>query len=233
MSTATPQPRLLIFDFDGTLYRGDEPYRYYAQQVGQLLPPDIAQAYLAKVQAHLDGEELVAAADNWEAVVQLMEPFGQTLDPQMWQEAFMATRRYMLEDRCPLVIPEGLSGFLAEARPLATLALASNSPYEAAVPLLRRLNLDASFDVIKTQAGKPAGLVAAAKEIMGAQYDPARVMSIGDHYSNDIAPGVQAGWATGHISPRGVFPGPATFRGTTLEEILPQAKIWLQKAREA
>jgi FMN phosphatase YigB (HAD superfamily) len=176
---------------------------------------------------------MVAAADNWEAVVRLMEPFGQTLNYENWQAAFMETRRYMLEDRCPLVVPEGLTRFLEEARSQATVAVASNSPYEAAVPLLRRLELDTSFDVVRAGAGKPAGLVAAAREIMGSRYDPRCVLSIGDHYGNDIAPGVEAGWATGHISPRRIFPGPATYLGSTLEEILPQARMWLHKVQEA
>lgn len=224
-----PTKPLMIFDFDGTLYRGDEPYLYYARQVADLLSERTAQEYLRKVQAHVAGEDLVPAADNWEAVVRLMEPFGQTLTPEQWQEAFMATRRHMLEGGCPLEVPAGLQNFLEKARGQATLVLASNSPYEAAVPLLERLGLAQSFDVVRSGANKPHGLVTTVRELMGPEYDPLRVFSIGDHYTNDIAPGVLEGWTTGHISPRRIFPGPSTYQAATMEEILPSAHDWLDR----
>ncbi|POB09913.1 HAD family hydrolase [Sulfobacillus sp. hq2] len=223
---------LMIFDFDGTLYRGDEPYLYYARRVADWLDPKTANDYLRRVQAHIAGSDMVPAADNWEAVVRLMEPFGQRLTPEQWQQAFMDTRRYMLSGECPLEVPQGLAEFLQDARGRATLVMASNSPYEAAVPLLEQMHLDHAFDVIRSEANKPAGLVATVREVMGPRYDPSRVLSIGDHYINDIAPGVQEGWTTGHISPRRIFPGPATFQAATLEEILPKARQWLSQYYE-
>ncbi|WP_171822737.1 HAD family hydrolase [Sulfobacillus thermosulfidooxidans] len=223
---------LIIFDLDGTLYRGDAPYWYYAEQVSRFLPPEIGQAYLQRVENHLTGRQTVEASDNWEAVVRLMEPFGESLTPEQWQEAFMATRRYMLSGQCPLELPWDLKPFLSNLKGQVILAVASNSPDEAAKPLLEQLGLIGLFDVIKTAAQKPEGLITLVSEITHNDYAPDQIFSIGDHYNNDIAPGIQHGWITGHISPRRIFPGPATFKVTALEELYPHIRTWVQRIKE-
>ncbi len=223
---------VIIFDLDGTLYRGDAPYWYYAEQVSRFLPSEVGQAYLKRVKDHLTGKQPVEASDNWEAVVRLMEPFGETLDPDQWQDAFMATRRYMLSGQCPLELPFGLKPFLHDLKGQVILAVASNSPDEAAWPLLEQLGLTELFDVIKTAAGKPEGLVTLVSEITHDDYAPDQIFSIGDHYNNDIVPGIQHGWITGHISPRRIFPGPATYQVTALEELYSPIQTWVQRIKE-
>lgn len=223
---------LIIFDLDGTLYRGDDPYGFYAQQVSRFLSPAEAQDYLARVHDHLGGRNLVPASDNWEAVVRLMDPFGERLDADQWQQAFLATRKYMLSGECPLEVPGGLMEFLRALKHHALLAVASNSPQEAASPLLEMLELSSMFDVIKTAAGKPQGLVAMALEITAGEYAPGRIFSIGDHYTNDIAPGVERGWTTGHISPRGIFPGPATYQATRIEDLYSDVMAWVKERQK-
>ncbi|MCL4495523.1 MAG: HAD hydrolase-like protein [Firmicutes bacterium] len=219
---------VIVFDLDGTLYRGDAPYWYYAQRVSRFLEEAEAESYLRRVHEHLTGRTVVESADNWEAVVRLMEPFGQKLPVDQWQEAFRETRRYMLSRECPLEVPVGLPELLKDIKDDVFVAVATNSPYEAAWPLLEQIGLISYFDVIRTEAKKPEGIVELLREVTGANYRPDRVFSIGDHYYNDIAPGVREGWTTGHISPRRIFPGPATYLVAQAEELFEPLKAWIR-----
>lgn len=221
---------LAIFDLDGTLYRGDAPFQFFAETLAQHLSSDDGPCYLEQVKRHLTGEPGLVAGDNWEAVVQLAMPF--VTREESYQEAFSRTRQFMLSDSCVLRVPELLRQFLHRAKGQVLLAVATNSPAEVAFPLLKKLDLVNSFDIVRTQAGKPEGLVRLVEEVGLQQHWPTgRVMSIGDNYRNDIWPGVDRGWTTAHISPRGYFPGPATFRGRVIEEILPSAANWIEESR--
>ena len=145
---------LLLFDFDGTLYRGDDPFRRYAEIISRSMAPDDARAYLDHVHRHLDGETGVVAGDNWEAVVGLAKRW--LADREQWQDAFLETRVFMMSDACRLEVPEALVDFLAYARGKVLLAVASNSPKAAAEPLLNKLGLVPYFDRVVSDAGKPA-----------------------------------------------------------------------------
>lgn len=222
---------LLLFDFDGTLYRGDAPFRFYAREIAQAMASSQRDTYLNQVHAHLDGQPGVVAGDNWEAVVKLALPYVQ--DGETFNNAFLATRTYMMSDECELEVPVELRRFLDRARGQVVLAVASNSPEQAALPLLDKLALLQSFDIVRHSTGKPAGLLPLADDII-EQYglNPRLVMSIGDHYVNDIAPALERGWVTAHISPRGYHPGPSTYQGRQLEDVLPYARAWLATAAD-
>ncbi|MCY0880708.1 MAG: HAD family hydrolase [Firmicutes bacterium] len=218
--------KLMVFDFDGTLYRGDEPYRFYAQTIAQSMTTSDREQYLAEVAAHLASQTTIASGDNWEAVVQLARPFLD--DPDLWQQAFLKTREYMLGPLCRMEVPKAVREFLQEMHGRVTLAVASNSPAAAADPLLDKLQLTGYFDVIRSDAHKPEGLVPFVQEILGRPCgDADRIASIGDNYRNDIIPGQEHGWMTAHISPHGYFPGPSSVQGRTIEEVLPAVKAWM------
>jgi FMN phosphatase YigB (HAD superfamily) len=215
---------LVVFDLDGTLYRGDAPFRFYAETIARSMRPEDRMPYLDKVRRHLDGEAGVVAADNWEAVVTL----AGEMEAERIVEAFRATRAFMMTDECPLEVPEGLVALLRDAGGRVVRAVASNSPEDAAVPLLGKLGLTGYFDVVRHSAGKPDGLLLFADEIIAAwKLPPTRVMSVGDHYRNDIAPARARGWVTAHISPRGYHPGPADYTGRRLEDVLPGIRAWI------
>ena len=219
---------LLLFDFDGTLYRGDDPFHYYAERIAEALPVEARDGYLARTRHHLAGERLVDASDNWEAMVRLMAP--HRVDRARLQEAFDETRRFMMTDACRLEVPTGLHQLLDEAERLVVRAVASNSPEVAAIPLLDKLGLLRAFDEVRHSSRKPEGMGMLVEGIL-KRYGLAdgAVLSIGDHYVNDIAPGIERGWQTIHISPRGEFPGPATHRGRRLEDVMPQIRQWVRR----
>jgi FMN phosphatase YigB (HAD superfamily) len=216
---------LVLFDFDGTLYRGDAPFRFYAEVIARYMDDKDRRHYLELVDAHLNGTAGIVAGDNWEAVVMLATPYLP--NPDSLQEAFLETRVYMNDGDCPLEVAPELRQFLAEYRGRVKLACASNSPPEAAETLLKRLDLYDCFDQVFSSAGKPDGLLAVAQAAWDGPIVPEHTMSVGDNYKNDIAPAWEAGWATAHISPHGYFPGPSTVHGYTIEEILPFLKDWV------
>lgn len=221
---------LILFDFDGTLYCGDAPFRFYADVIAREMAPQDHDHYLHLVEQHLNGVPGVVAGDNWEAVVQLSSPFlPEDRYADLWNHAFLETRQYMLQDTCPLEVSSDLRRFLQEMQGRVTLACASNSPAEAAFPLLERLGLLSFFDHVTPSAGKPAGLISAAESLWGGPADPQLTASVGDNYRNDIAPALADGWFTAHISPHGYFPGPSTVHGHVIEEVLPSLYEWVAR----
>ncbi len=217
--------RLLLFDFDGTLYHGDDPFRFYAQAMAKHMTSEDGERYLAQVSAHLGGDTSVVAGDNWEAVVKLAEP--RVPDREVWQQAFLETREFMMSSECQLEVSPLLLDFLRQIRHRVALVVASNSPEQAARPLMEKLGLTGYFDRIYSQANKPLGLVTIVEQVMGGKpFAPEQVYSVGDNYHNDIEPAVERGWLAAHISPHGYFPGPSTVRGRNLEEVLPDLASW-------
>ena len=190
---------LLVLDFDGTMWRGDEPLEAYAVTVAASLSAELRAAYLDRVRAFLGGDRWRAPGagplpdDGWAAVARFAADLG--VGEVQRQAAFLATRDRIARGEFRLEVPAGLAEFLAWSRTWCAVALASNSPPESVEPVLDRLELTALFDDVRCDARKPAGLrsiVEAWRDRFSVEDD--RVMSVGDHYRNDIAPAVQAGW---------------------------------------
>lgn len=224
---------LLILDFDGTLWRGDGPLLAYAEAVADELPDDLRAGYLQRVVAFLAGDRWGAAAgglppaDGWAAVAEFAAPLG--LSAERRQAAFLATRARIAEGEFLLEVPDGLPAFLESSRAECGLVLASNSPASSVEPVLDHLGLSSLFDAVVCGAGKPAGLAELGAAWQARTGLPSeRIMSVGDHYPNDIAPAVAAGWASTYISPWRVVPGPCSVVGTSMEEVLPPLRGWVR-----
>lgn len=216
---------LIVFDLDGTLYRGDDPFRCYAGVVSRKMAPKDARVYHEAVEAHLAGVPGIVEGDNWEAVVMLARNYLG--DDPVLKEAFHEVRDFMLSPGCRLEVPAGLRGFLQEWQERAEFVCVSNSQQNSAVPVLEKLGLLPAFDKVFAQARKPEGLTAIAETLLGENGSGGEVLSVGDNYVNDIAPALEKGWAAAHISPRGYFPGPSTYQGRTMEDVLPGIQHWL------
>ncbi len=216
---------LIVFDLDNTLYRGDDPFRYYAAAVSRKMAPKDARAYREAVESHLSGVAGIVEGDNWEAVVVLARKYLR--DDPVLIEAFHDVRDYILSPQCLLEVPPGLRDFLHGWQEWAAFVCVSNSPQNSAVPVLEKLGLLWAFEKVFAHARKPEGLAAITATLLEGNESGGDVLSVGDHYLNDIAPALKKGWATAHISPRGYFPGPSTYQGRTMEDVLPGIQHWL------
>ena len=239
---------ILVSDFDGTVYRGDEPVRHYARLLAARLTPAEAEPYLAAFERYLalgpaaaaGCADLVEAAalresvDAWGAAVQLgRRVYGLTSDAV--GRAFIDTREHMVEVDLDLEPVTALIETFRSLRGEVRLVLATNSPLPGVDILLGRLGAGDLFDAVVGSVGKPDGmrrLLAAelgggqAREL-GRPVDPWRLLSIGDHWRNEIEPAVEIGAATGYIDRFGRADGPASVTVRTAEELLPAVLAWV------
>jgi FMN phosphatase YigB (HAD superfamily) len=232
-----PRP-ILVADFDGTVYRGDAPIRFYARRIAESLGAADATAYLDAFERFLSegvkaseayedtatARILRGAYDAWGVALILARSLYGAPDT-VTQEAFLFSRVQMLGDNCPLERVDALVEAFAELRPDVRIVLATNSPAEGLRQLLVRLGVADLFDEVVAGAGKPEGL---RRWLVGAIGDgpPDRVFSLGDHYRNEIEPAVTLGAAAGYIDRFGRADGPATATGPRAEEILPALRAW-------
>ncbi|RAG87554.1 hypothetical protein DN069_00745 [Streptacidiphilus pinicola] len=230
---------ILVSDFDGTVYRGDDPVRHYARQVAAALPREEAGGLLDTFERFLaegiaaagsaatpaEARALRAAQDGWGLVQLLAADLG--LAEAVTQQAFLDSRIHMLDEACALDVVEPLVAHFAALRGdgRVRVVLATNSPPEGLAPLLVRMGLTDAFDEVVPAAGKPAGLRSWMARALGGR--PASALfSLGDHYRNEIEPAVAIGAATGYIDRFGRADGPATATAERVEDLLPALTTW-------
>lgn len=224
---------VLVFDLDGTLYRSAAACLHYAQGIAETLAADARAPYLAAVERFLRADGDVEASDGWEAAVLLAG--GERGASRAFAEPFSRTREFMLSDACELEVPDGLVELLERTAGTSRRVLVSNTPSFGVMPLLARLGLTTLLDEIVCDAAKPRGF---AERLRGyAQIDalPERsVLSIGDHFVNDIAPALEAGCSTAYINPFGVGPrGEADLEASRFEELIDEIDAWLREPARA
>ena len=239
---------LLVVDFDGTVYRGDEPVRRYARRISESLPPDPAARYLAVFERYLatgvaaarQSTDTVEAAvlresmDHWGAALGLARRcFG--LPAEVAEAAFRHTRQDMLDPDCELEVVTPLIEALTALRGAVRVVLATNSPGRGMAALLDRMGVAGAFDEVLPGAAKPDGLRRLLQRELGddLRARPWRLFSIGDHYYNDLAPAVEIGAAAGYIDRFGRADGPATAQADVAERLLPAIHAWVEDPRSA
>jgi FMN phosphatase YigB (HAD superfamily) len=218
---------VLVLDFDGTLYRGIAACLHYARGIAGTLDAGRRAAYLEAVERYLAGEGGIDAADGWEAAVMLAG--GRSGASRAFEEAFARTREYMLTDDCELEVPDGLTALLERVAPVARRVLCSNTPAYGVVPMLERLGLLSSLDEIVCDSAKPHRFATRLRAIAEANgVEPHAVLSIGDHFRNDIEPALEAGCSTAYVDPFGAGPrGRTDFEAARLEDLLEPIEGWV------
>jgi FMN phosphatase YigB (HAD superfamily) len=230
-----------IIDFDGTVYRGDAPIRFYAGLIADTMTETDREPYLKALDRYLkdgpragrDSEDTVEAAvlresvDGWGAALHLA---GRCYDvaPEVIEFAFARCRLWMTKPECDIELVQPLIETLAGIRDRATIVLLTNSGELGLRPLLDRLGVTTAFDEIIAGAGKPDGLRRLLQRRLGADLRtrPWRVFSLGDHYRNDIEPAIEIGAPAGYIDKYGRNDGPATASAGSVEELLPALRGW-------
>jgi FMN phosphatase YigB (HAD superfamily) len=232
---------IAIIDFDGTLYRGDAPVRYYAELIAETMDGKDREPYLKMLDRYLkdgpraakDSEDTVEAAvfresvDGWGAAFQLARRCYY-VPREVTEVAFARCRLWMTEPDCDIEPVRPLIEALAGIRDLATILLVTNSPELGLEPLLDRLGVTSAFDEFISSTGKPDGLRRLLQRRLGTDLKvrPWRVFSLGDHYRNDIEPAIEIGASAGYIDRYGRRDGPATMRAGSVEDLLPALRGW-------
>lgn len=224
--TASPAA-VLVWDLDGTLYRSGAACLHYARGIAETLEDGRRDAYLAAVERYLAGEGGIDAADGWEAAARLAGAQGGAW--RTFGDAFAATRAFMLTDACDLEVPDGLPELLERLEGRVRRVLASNTPAYGVMPLLERLEVTGLFDEICCDSAKPFGFARRLRAYAEMLDLPAgAVLSVGDHFVNDIAPALEAGCATAYVDPFRVGPrGRATLEAPRFEELLAPIEDWV------
>ncbi|HET8605880.1 MAG TPA: haloacid dehalogenase-like hydrolase [Gaiellaceae bacterium] len=222
---------VLVWDLDGTLYRGTAACRHYAEGIAATLEPERREAYLEAVDRFLGGAGGVDAADGWEAAVMLAG--GARGHSRAYADAFARTRAFMLDDACALEVPDGLRSFLERTAGSVRRVLVSNTPSFGVMPLLRRLELLDLLDEIVCDAAKPNRFSVRLRAFADVNGLPREsVLSIGDHFVNDIEPALAAGCATAYLDPFGVGPsGRAELEAARIEDLWPAIEEWVDGRR--
>ena len=218
---------VLVWDLDGTLYRSEEACRHYARGIAETLEDDRRAAYLEALDRYLAGDGGIEASDGWEAAVVLA---GGPRASRSFPDAFARTREFMLTDACPLDVPAGLVDFLHGVAGTARRVLMSNTPAFGVLPLLDRLELLPLFDELVCEAGKPNGFARRLAALAEVHDLPNRaVLSIGDHYVNDIEPALAIGCTAAYLDPFRVGPaGNATREAARFEDLLDELAAWVE-----
>ena len=219
---------VLVWDLDGTLYRSAKACRHYGRGIADTLAADRREVYLASLDAYLSGQGGTDASDGWEAAVVLAGgPRGHS---RAYADAFARTRAFMLTAECDLEVPRGLPELLERMDGVARRVLVTNTPAFGVMPLLERVGLLGVFDEISCASDKPNRFSVRLRgysDAAGVAADA--VLSVGDHFVNDIEPAIAAGFATAYVDPFHVGPrGEATMEAERVEELLPLIESWVE-----
>lgn len=144
--------------------------------------------------------KLVAVEDPWWMYHALAAHHGAS--EADCQNAFLKTRDYMASQAFEMTPLAGLREAILALRAVGRKAVvATNSPEPASRAILAKLGLSDVFDDHAFQANKPhriEQLFARWQDQFDVPYT--QMVSIGDHYVNEIEPAVKLGMVTIHIS---------------------------------
>jgi FMN phosphatase YigB (HAD superfamily) len=219
---------VLVWDLDGTLYRSTSACLHYAHGIAETLEERARGPYVDAVERYLAGAGGVEASDGWEAAVVLAG--GGRGASRAFGDAFARTRAFMLSEACELEVPDGLHALLERVALKARRVLVTNTPAFGVMPLLQRLELLGSFDEISCDSAKPDRFdlrLRAYAEVNGIA--PQDVLSIGDHFVNDIRPALDVGCTTAYVDPFRAGPsGRAHLEAARFEDLLEPIETWVE-----
>jgi FMN phosphatase YigB (HAD superfamily) len=230
---------LLLVDFDGTMYRGDEPVRYYASLIANTL--ETPGPYLAALERYLAQGPFAArdSADTVEAAAlrESVDPWGAAfglatrcyeVPLDVTEDAFTRCRQWMTKPECEVEVVTPLLDTLTDLRSAVQINIITNSGALGLQPFLVRLGIADRFDEVTAGARKPDGLRRFLQRSLGRDLRerPWRAFSIGDHYRNDIEPAAEIGAGCAYIDRFGRKDGPATASASVAEDLLPVLRAW-------
>lgn len=214
---------VLVLDFDGTVCLGDGPIWAYADALLPRLDREHARRVTAGLTDFLAGRtEPGDFSDGYSAVVRLA---GPDVSSATLSQAYLASRESLARGAVDVHSPDGLADLLADLAGSVRRVLLTNAPDIGMPMLLERLGLVEVIDEVITSAGKPDGFVTLLPRLLDGA-DPARLLSVGDVWINDIARPLAAGCATAYVDRTGQDPRPAHARATSLPGLYPAIRAW-------
>lgn len=213
-AVSTSVARVVVYDFDGTVSVGDAPAREYLRGIAGNRADQLFAAWDAAGRPGLDGYAMVADWARANGVSQTDR-----------SHAYAASRAALHDGRIATQAPAGLADLLHIRPDPVRCVLVTNAPIDGIGPALERMGLGGCFDELIGDAGKPAGLPALLRQVLGGL--PAeRLLSVGDLWANDLAPAAAIGAATALVDPQGTGNGSPTYRACTLTALLPDIERW-------
>jgi len=214
---------VLVLDFDGTVCLGDGPIWAYARALTPALDEGDARRVVDGLADFLAGRtEPGDFSDGYSAVVRLAGPgiTRATLDA-----AYLASRESLAAGTVDVHSPDRLPDLLAALAGTVRRVLLTNAPDIGMPGLLERLGLASTIDEVITSAGKPDGFATLLPQLLDGAA-PARLLSVGDLWFNDIARPLAFGCATAYVDRTGRDRRPAHASATTLPELYPAIRAW-------
>lgn len=192
----------VVFDFDGTLCLGDGPVRSYARHAYANLAPKPRYEAEKVLDDYLD-DSLPAQTLNtygWQDGYDVVAYFCRDhMAPSQLQNAYLASRTDLARGFTTSHIPSGMKDFLRKLGALGCRRiLLSNSPIIGLRETLERFALTDDFDAIVPDASKPSQWPSHLQAFT-KQSASEHLLSIGDYWSNDIAPVLAAGYEAAYI----------------------------------
>ena len=216
--------KIVVFDFDGTITTGISHYIYCTNIIADNLEPPDANAFLDEVDNSFSGKKPFIGEDGWDLLNRISRKYS---DRNLFEHSFHQTRRHMLLNIHKGDLSENVISLLKDVHSLCTTALASNSPEEYVKGYLDKLDLEKHFDYVRFSAKKPEGLIDLVFSIsMGTDPGDLKVLSVGDHYVNDIQPALRMKWDTAFINPFHLDSRGSTVSGQSISDLSEWIVSW-------
>lgn len=210
--------RIIVLDFDGTLYDSDTHFDAYVRRIQTHLPVAAGQELEAAFARSRRGEGSVRVGywydpvtgssesdggrlshgfymgDHWWILYMLALSHGAT--PEQLTDSFYQTRAHMMSHTQEIHLVDGMKDFLTAVHKneQTQAVLVTNSPAADSLAILEALEVRDLFAEIVTDAKKPDGLRHLLPRLMTAAcVSPGEILSVGDHYFNDIVPALEFG----------------------------------------
>lgn len=219
----------LVLDFDGTVCLGDDPVRLYCQEVSRRLPPVPGEQVGRALERFLAGhrvEGLDEAQDGYQAVQRLASRAG--MDTAALTAAYRASRLRFDMGEGRTWLPDGLLAELAGVcRRGVRVVLVTNAPLPGVSRFAARTGLAGYLDAVVADAGKPRGMgLILDRLLQEGGHPPARLLSLGDVWDNDIAPALERGCAGAFIDRFGRTADSGVASAPSVQGLYPVLRTW-------
>ena len=217
---------VLLLDFDGTVSLGDGPVLAYAQRAFADLPADRRVTAQDRLEAFLAGDpDLVRRyADGYGCV---RDQVIDQVSAEQLSAAYLDSRRRLATEDLGTYPADGIAELLTELDGVATRVVLTNSPAVGVVESLQRFGLSGLLDEVIVGAHKPHRM-AEHLDALTAGRRPEMLISVGDHWANDLAVPLERGCATALVSRHPRTDEPAHLHGRDLADLAPGILDWAQ-----